>query len=592
MSTEQTAVLDKAAKTAEAGFVLTKSGVMFIGSELLGEKLAAIMCEAIVRDDLHGLACLTIRDDNFPIEGDDPVFGMAFADTNSVAINLQHCWHRACVKASKGDVNLSFMGILWVNLLDTLAHELDHLAIANNDRELYELMRSTEEGQKDLEDSAKAAGEPLMLDLAKKFDIEPPSAGDFGWFGIKLMELFTEESTRDLEWVIQARKDMEAGIMYAEPKNNVKIDTFREFVKIGYDNNGEGWDQATTCVNLTAHLETGEVETFKAEPVEAPVLETVALEEEVEAPIVMVAGAETGQFVNAGVDLENGEPDVVMADTAAQAVVDAPAAALLCPNTSCGKELKAEWNSCPHCKTVVNKEGLAVVQAAIAAGHPIPCEATASEEVAALEVPLPAPVVAQAAAIAGAATTGVPPAQEVPTTYTLVNSMSDEAMRGCMESIWKILYHHTFTKCGWQQNPQTGRFMFANAAAVLEGVNVQHILTQFGADNFIMEYDTLDADGKYAAEMCQGMIRGRTTSKQGLPSYTLYLNIGGTRIKRTFIPQNPEKKNAQNAYTNSAENAAAGHCIVWVFKDEVADAAPFNEKCAATIKDNVYEVMS
>ena len=576
MSTEQTAVLDKAVKTTEAGFVLTKSGVMFIGSELLGDKLAAIMCEAIMRDDLHGLACLTIRDDNFPIEGDDPVFGMAFADTNSMAINLEHCWHRACVKASKGDVNLSFMGILWVNLIDTLAHELDHLTVATNDRVMYELMRSTEEGQQELEDSAKAAGEPLMLDLAKQFDIEPPSAGDFGWFGIKLMELFTDESTRDLEWVIQARKDMEAGIMYAEPENNVEIKTFREFVKIGYDNDGEGWDQPTTCVNLTAHLETGEVEMFKAEPVEAPKMETVLLEEEVEAPIEMIANA-AGAFVGAGVDLENGEPDVVMADTAAQAIVDAPTS-VLCPGKDCGKELKAEWNACPYCETVVNQAGVDAVRAEIFSQN--------------AEVPLPAPVAAEQAVMTAAAATGVAPVKEVPVTYNLVNSMDGPAMAGCMESIWKILYHHTFTKCGWQQNPQTGRFMFANAAAVLEGVNIQHILTQFGAENFIMEYDTLDADGKYAAEMCQGMIRGRTTSKQGLPSYSLYLNIGGQRIKRSFIPQNPEKRNAQNAYTNSAENAAAGHMIVWVFKDEVADAAPFNEKCAATIKDNVYEIMS
>jgi hypothetical protein len=126
---------------------------------------------------------------------------------------------------------------------------------------------------------------------------------------------------------------------------------------------------------------------------------------------------------------------------------------------------------------------------------------------------------------------------------------------------------------------------------VLEGVNIQSVLTQYGADNFIMEYDTLDAEGKYAAEMCQGMIRGRTTSKQGLPSYSLYLNVNGQRIKRSFIPQNPEKM-TNNAYTKSADEAAGGHMIVWVFKDEVADGAPFSEKCAVTIKDNVYEIMS
>ncbi len=278
----------------------------------------------------------------------------------------------------------------------------------------------------------------------------------------------------------------------------------------------------------------------------------------------MVAGA-GDQVVGAGMTTGSDEPDVVMADAAAQAVVDGKGPLVSVIEKDTGKELLTPGA--------------------------VMTEYHADGRVTSTEVPLPAPVAAQAAVMAGAAATGAPPVQEVPTTYT-PNSMDGAAMAGCMEAVWKILYHHTYTKCGWQPNPQTNRFMFTNAAAVLEGVNIQHILTAFGADNFIMEYDTLDAEGKYSAELCQGMIRGRTTSKQGLPSYTLYLNIGGQRVKRSFIPQNPEKRDAQNAYTKSAELAGAGNMIVWVFKDEVPDAAPFNEKCAATIKNNVYEIMS
>lgn len=158
-----------------------------------------------------------------------------------------------------------------------------------------------------------------------------------------------------------------------------------------------------------------------------------------------------------------------------------------------------------------------------------------------------------------------------------------------MKAVWQTVYHHLFTKCGWSQNPTTGRFFFANAAAVLEGVNIQHILTQFGADNFIKEYDTLDANGKPAAEQCQGMIRGYLTSKQGLPAYSVYINMGGQRFKRSFLPQNPEKI-TNNAYTKSADDAAAGNMIAWVFKDEVPDTAKFTEKCAVKIRNNEYEV--
>jgi hypothetical protein len=550
MTTEQQKAKSNAAETSEAGFILTKSGVMIVGEELLGDKLLGIMCAAIARDDLHGLSNLTIRDDNFPIEDAAPVFGMAYADTNSVAINLEHCWHRACKKAADGDVNLSFMGILWVNLLSTLAHELDHLNVANNDRELYETMRLTEDGLKELEDSAQGAGEPMMIELAKLYDIEPPSAGDFGWFSAKFMELFSNEGTKDLEWVIKARKDLEAGIFYAEPENNIELKTFREFVKVGFDNDGhsDGWDQPTSAVNLTAYLDNDVVEEFKAEPVVEAVAETVVLET-ADTPVEAVAMAANaaGMFVGAG---EVAEPDVVLENN--QALQDV------------------------------------VIQKLMDSPNPQPITPAVVDN--STEVPLPAAVAAQAATTTAAAATATPPAQETPTTYTLHN-IAPEVQAAVMQSVWKLLYHHVFTKCGWQQNPQTGRFMFTNAAAVLEGVNIQSILTQYGADNFIMEYDTLDAEGKYAAEMCQGMIRGRTTSKQGLPSYALYLNINGQRIKRSFIPQNPEKM-TNNAYTKSADEAAGGHMIVWVFKDEVPDSAPFSQKCAVTIKDNVYEIMS
>jgi len=210
MTELEQARLAKAEERSNLGFILTKTGVMIVGDQLLGNKLTAILDVAMERDSLHGLACLTLRDDNFPIgggkTGDNPVFGMAYADTNSIAINLQHCWHRACVKAHENEENLSFMGMLWVNIFSTMAHELDHLTIANNDREMYELMRSTEEGNEELEKSGNAAGEPMMIALAKEYDIEIPDAADFGWFGVKLMDLFTNETTKDLEWVIKARK--------------------------------------------------------------------------------------------------------------------------------------------------------------------------------------------------------------------------------------------------------------------------------------------------------------------------------------------------------------------------------------------------
>lgn len=508
-------------------FILLKSGVLVAGGELVGEKLQALLAEMIVLDDKVGLCEVVFRNDGFPQDSEEQVYGAAYADTHSIAINLQKCWNSACENSEKGDVNLSFMGILWTNVLNAIGHEMDHIDIATRDRELYEVMRSTDDGNEELEDTAQDESVKLIVALAKKFDIEIPTPAEMGWFGVKWMELHTDETTKDLDWVVKARTQVEEGIIYQDDEADAKLSTYREFVKMAHAEGDEddAWEQATTAAILTAHMDNGVVEEFKAEPVEEPVAETVALDAEAEAvEVTEEALAATATFMGAAAV---GAPE-------AAPVVEAPAV-----------EVPA--------------------------------------------VPLPAPVAAVAEQHAAAATTATPAPPYTETPYT-PNNLDGAIMAKVMEGVWRTLYHHLFTKCGWQQNPQTGRFFFANAAAVLEGVNIQKIITDHGAENFIMEYDTVNAEGQYAAEAFQGMIRGRTTSKQGLPSYTLYLNIGGQRFKRTFLPQNPEKQNAQNAYTKSAVDAQQGNMIAWVFKDEVADAAPFTEKCAVKIHNNNYEV--
>ena len=549
-------------------FILTKSGVLITGSELVGDKMTAIICESIGRFQATGLTTIVLRNDGFPIAADDvELFGSAHADTYSMSIGLKRCWSAACETAEKGETNLSFMALIWVNILSAVGHELDHLAFAHNDRNLYEEMRKEPELNKDLEDAAESAAILMIVGLAREFDIEIPAASELGWFGVQIMELFTNKKTMELDWVAKARTQMENSVIYSEGEGK-ECFSFRDFIKKAHaaDDEGSLWEQPTTCVNLTAHLDNGVVEEFKAEAVDAPKVEVVDLEESEVAEVMaaaeageivmvdgtdddggptidMVATGVNGQFVGAGIEVGDEGPDVVM-----DATVSVDAAV----------------------NTAVSAEAVAAV---------VP------------NVPLPTPVAAATQAVAQAATTAIPAAQPIPTTYT-PNTLAPETMAAVLKTVWQTLYHHVFTKCGWQQNPQTGRFMFTNAAAVLEGVNIQHIIAQFGADNFIMEYDTLSAEGTPAPEMCQGMIRGKTTSQAGLPSYSLYLNINGQRIKRTFMPQNPDKMGANNAYTKSAVEAGAGNMIVWIFKDEAPDNAPFNEKCAVTIKNNVYEVMT
>jgi hypothetical protein len=558
MAEQTQQVVSAKAEDNSKDFMLTKDGVVLLGTEYLGDKLTGLVLE-MVKGYAEHVSVLEFRIDNYPQDAEGPVFGMAFADTHSAAINLEHCWHRACKTAAKGEENLGFMGLLWINILSAVGHELDHLGMAGSDREQYELMRMDEEECKALEETASDEAMKLIVNLARKFNVEIPQADAFGWFGMKLQELFITDSTKDLDWVKLTQKQIADSIVYNEGEGK-ECKTFRQFVQLAHASD-ENWDeQPVVHVDMIAHL-AGDVLTVSLS--DAP--ETVVVAENiVEEPVEMVADQATGMFVGAGegeeaatvVDDQQPEEETVVVGNP----VEAAAAGMMAGVAAMGGQTAGAQMTLP---------GMAVE-----------------------EVPLPAPVAEAQAQVVNAAATAVPPATQTPTSYAPCN-MDLSMAPAVLEAVWKRLYHHVFTKCGWMQNPQTGRFYFANAAAVLEGVNIQDIITHFGADGFIMEYDTINAQGQGPLpEQCQGMIRGHLSTKQGLPVYHVYININGRRIKRVFTPQNPEKMGANNAYSKTAVESQQGHMIAWVWKDEAADNAPFNEKCAVKIVDNVYEVIS
>jgi hypothetical protein len=210
------------------------------------------------------------------------------------------------------------------------------------------------------------------------------------------------------------------------------------------------------------------------------------------------------------------------------------------------------------------------------------------------------PVPEVVAAQAELDTTAAPPAAAKTETTFKPHGLTDEVMKAVMEAIYKRLYSHIFTKCGWSVNPATGHYWFTASTNVLEHIGIQDILDTYKADNFIMSYDTVNQVGQgYSGEDCTGTIRGFCSSKANLPCYNLFLNIGGQRIKRSLIPQNPEKRDAENAYSPTAVQAQAGQAIVWVMKDEVKKGSggnPCSVKITTVLNAGVatwnYEVMS
>lgn len=530
------------------------AGTIVVNSELLGDKLAALICELIDIEPEHDVRSVVIRTDGYPAEGDDEVFSMAYADTQSIAVNLKKCWDSACDKAASGEVSMSLLHIYWTNVLVAVGHEIDHIDVARQDRDGYEALRSTSEGYRQLEEAADIRAKNFLLQLALQFNIEMPAPADLGWAGVKWMELNTGDEMEE-EWVQTARLMLETGVIYDDGEHEIL--TYREFIKMKFDAEGKhSWEQATTCVNMTAKVGDEEV-VIEAEPVAepevAPAKEVIIEQAQPQSQMSLFVGA-----------VDDGEYD----DSPDEMPEDASEAVLSGDNAD----------------TVVvgyDEDGSAIHDAAevMVAGPALAPALALPPQVAAVQQQYAAHAAAAAAP------------KQTPTTYT-PNTLDGPTMKAVIEQVWRTLHHHLFMKCGWMQNPQTGRFFFSSPANVLEPVNIEHILKHYGADNFIMEYDTVGATGSYAAEkVVNGTVRGHiSTGKAHLPCYDVYLNVGGRRVHRTLMPGNPEKKDQQNAYTNSANESAAGNAISFVFKDksEVAPNAKFQEKITAKLTNNDY----
>jgi len=511
-------------------FFITTSGVMIVNSLALGDKLCALLCETINMYPNSHVASVIIRTDNYPAIGDEPVLAMAYADTNSIAINLQRCWDVALEKATTKGTNTSLLACLWANVLSTFGHELDHLSMARMGRDAYEEMRSSEEGNKALEEQAGDAAIRNIMKLAAKVDVEIPAISELGWFSAKIMELFMG----DEDHVQKAKLHAEEGIVYDDGDD--LISSFREYVKRSYPDSDEiDWEQGTTCVNINAYMADGSREIMKAEPVIAPTIDAVVPDENDAKPVeaVLVAGE---AFIGAGV-----EAQVEFSDPSEAAA-----------------------------NTTVDVEHV-VIETAPVAGTPADAPIQ----------PVPEVVAAQEALDTQAA----PPAPVQTETPYEPHNLPNEVMTQVMEAIYKRLYTHIFTKCGWSIDPTSGHYYFASAGSVVEHVGIQDILDTYKADNFIKSYDTVNQVGQgYEGEDCNGTIRGFCTSKAGLPCYNIYLNIGGQRIKRTLIPQNPEKRKADNAYSAPALEAQTGQAIAWVMKGEAPkQGGSFGDRCAVKI---------
>lgn len=171
-------------------------------------------------------------------------------------------------------------------------------------------------------------------------------------------------------------------------------------------------------------------------------------------------------------------------------------------------------------------------------------------------------------------------AETVPATTYSPNNLSQDTIKTFLQAVYMRLYTVMFTKCGRVKDSDQG---FTNPGAILEHVDIKDLIELHQAKNLIMSYDTLNKNGSYAREECQGSIRGtvfRKSNPYGLPAFALFLNIGGQRVERRLVAQNPAKLNASGQLSTTALEARQGHAIAWIMGDGLSTFI--------RIRDNVY----
>ncbi len=168
------------------------------------------------------------------------------------------------------------------------------------------------------------------------------------------------------------------------------------------------------------------------------------------------------------------------------------------------------------------------------------------------------------------------------------HNFTAEQMRFMCEQVFLRCVNHIFAKCGWTPggNPP---FVPELRGAIMEPISMSGIP---GIENFLIGMDIIDAaSGTYVinspAAAHSGMVKGKVTQKQHLPSYTLYFNYNGIEIKRFIAPQNQWKMNKTgNAYSMPAQAAQAGAQIAWIMD---GDDSVAGNKWRAKVENGVIQ---
>lgn len=549
-------------KTASKTLMLS-CGVGIRGAALLPAKMLGIIDWYFNNLDPNaGVMGIVIREDDHP----KGFVALSFPWTASYVINVQHLFNRVCAKLKK-EPRLNLAAACWLHLLEAILHETVHVGMAFADPAEHEeyLTAKDDELEEAMELTVKEIARDKMFDLAKAVDIEPPPLAEMGMLGALIHAKFIKD--QDTKMVKKSTSMLEEGLVYSDLKKDEEDytihRTLRSFIRHALAPvDDTGWEDEPNLIKVSFALETGETVEHISQPVQTA--EAMTADQQVataEATTVEAQAPAGGQpvFVGAGEETENID---MPADQAAVAAMFTPSG------------------------DVENNGTIPMSQQATAEAVQ-PAATTAAQPEVYDKFELPQPVQqAQAQAVANMAA----PTQPMAGTPLPQLNLTGEVIQACMRDIYMRLYATMFRRCGWAHNPQTGRFAFTTTGEVTKSIEIKDIIDRYGAQGLIAEYRAPNENNQDTDYACDGYVRGFVFNNKGVPAFQLALNIGGQRVIRRLVAQNPNKI-VNNAYSKGAEQAGVGNAIAYIFS--MADnSRPWHERCPAKIVNNDYQMQS
>ena len=568
-------------------------------------------------------------------------FANFFADPMAIVISLTEIAEFVMLQVEddfgKGKGGMSFSGLYWYCMLDSLAHDLYHSMSINCGNIGPNTTCTIEQN----EDEAEKFAAEMLLTMAERFDLQHPGLGDDPWFGAQVIDYLRGHNNTEFASIYHTAE--KNGVCWVDPKGEQDIAAFREWM---WTKNGNGatWRQDVVKIELVENGTNLSAEDIKTEPtvMEKAEAQVAAMNIPFETAKTPEAVAEELGINPEILELQDDSEDVVINEDNADDIPEGNIAqnspeAEIEPETvhvegeglqgEVGKavETKAELNSLDgaldsidanveaQLKALgineegmkqlasmlkmsgvkpVNEAGAAVKEAQMPAdingdfdmgmldmfsqvddtppAYETPEMDLPTGGTSTIEGPAPKPVAV------GPGFQAQPSTPQLPTNTPAVTfddpGLSASEYEACIMTVYKTLIDHIFAKCGFQAFPGNELWpanldSFSNPKAILDPVSLAHIPN---ADKVLVSYNTVDENGRWApnTRSVNGMVKGQVYKTSNLPAYDLVFNVGGRRVSRRLVPQNPNKKYADGNYKRTAIRARSGERLAWIMSGE------------------------